>query len=443
MRAQGQHGAPTLRGMMRKARSHSTTYVLCCCLLILLVIGIPKGGIKVSGVPLTFSYGLLAGLAAPMLLLTLTRNHLSRLHVFTLLCAAPLIVHVLVKLWFYGSASAGPTLALVATIMLMPVIFLLALAGPLRDFDSPTVRRVFVAVLAAVVLFGLFEFVARNYFKVIVEVPYVTINADDVGGVVRKHNDRGNLIKLVSTYQNGNIFGICMLIVGPLFFHFVRGLWWLRALFVLAVFFSLSRTAWAGLLVWLLLWEAVYRRRLVSFILRSPIYVLAALVLTVSGVAVLATNYDFIFDNTLGGRLQSVDLLSFTLAGNSGEFYGIGEMTYLSIFAEFGMVGLLLFLLWLAAPILVGFAFGSAAATPSSGLQRACKVSLMTYWVVAAVDGAFVLIPVGALYWLVATIMLSSMSASTLRRASTLAYSSPARSVAVPDHGMKPLRGSF
>jgi hypothetical protein len=443
MRVQIQHGTATLSGMMHRARSHSTTYVLCCCLLIMLVIGIPKGGIKVSGVPLTFSYGLLAIIAAPMLLLTLTRNHLSRLHVFTLLCAAPLMVHILVKLWFYGSASAGPTLALIATIVLMPIIFLLALAGPLRDFDRPTVIRVFIAVVAAVALFGLFEFVARNYFKVIVEVPYVTINADDVGGVARKHNDRGNLIKLVSTYQNGNIFGICMLMVGPLFFHFARGLWWLRALFVLAVFLSLSRTAWAGLLVWLLLWEAVYRRRLVSFILRSPIYVFAALMLTVSGVAILATNYEFIFDNTLGGRLQSADLLSFTLAGNSGEFYGIGEMTYLSMFVEFGLAGLLLFLLWLAAPILVGFAFGPATATASSGLERACKVSLMTYWVVAAVDGAFVLIPVGALYWLVAAIMLSSMSVSTLRNASTQAYFPPARSVVAPAQGMKPLRGSF
>jgi len=429
--------------MIVGARTYSTTYVICCCLLIALVIGMPKGGIKISGVPLTFSYGLLAALAVPMLLLTATRSHFNRLHLLTLLCAMPMMVHTLVKLWFYGSASAGPTLALIATIALVPTIFLTALAGPLREFDSPAVRRAFLIVVAAVTLFGLGEFAARNYFKMVIEIPYITINADDIGGVVKKHNDRGNLIKLVSTYQNGNIFGICMLILGPLYFHFTKGLRLLRALFVLAVFLSLSRTAWAGLLVWLLLWELIYRRRLVGFILRSPIYILAALVLTVSGVAILATNYDFIFDNTLGGRLQSVDVHSFTLAGNSGEFYGIGEMTYLSVFAEFGLMGLLLFILWMTAPVLIGFAFAASSVRGASELERACRVSLMTYWVVAAVDGAFVLIPVGALYWMVATIMLSSQGTNLITGSAIQAYIRPARMAPVPANNIRPLRGSL
>jgi len=61
--------------------------------------------------------------------------------------------------------------------------------------------------------------VVKNIFKTDIEIPYFTINAADVGEVADKYNQRGNIMKLISTYNNGNIFGVCTLMFFPLFYY--------------------------------------------------------------------------------------------------------------------------------------------------------------------------------------------------------------------------------
>lgn len=366
----------------------------------------PKGGVKYENIPLTFSYLGLAFVAAPMLILSASRRAITILHLLTFFAICPFAVIASSKVAFYGGLNLGHALSLIANSAVIPCIFLLAMSGPLQAFDHQRVQRFFVAVVTAVALFGLVEFAARNYLKIAIEIPYVTVNADDLGSVALKHNDRGKLIKLVSTYQNGNIFGVCMLLVGPLFFHFTPGRWLIRGGFLVATFLSLSRTAWAGMFVWLILWELVYHRKLIRLILRSPIYLCIGSVAGAIGVWLLAANLEFLFDRTLGGRLGMLESLNVTWLGDPVPYHALGEMTYISVFEEFGLVGTLCFLLWLAAPVLAHILIVSPGGV--SQLERACQISLITYWVVAVVDGAFALIPVVAIYWLIATIMLSA-----------------------------------
>lgn len=343
-----------------------------------------------------------------MLIASLTRRQFSRLHFFTILAICPFALIAFTRIVFFGGLNLGHTLSLVANVAVIPLIFLLAFCGPLQAFDDTRVQRFFVVIVTGVALFGLIEFAARNYLKTAIEIPYLTVNADDFGAVALKHNDRGTLIKLVSTYQNGNIYGVCMLLIGPLFFHLTPGRSFSRGIFLLAVFLSLSRTAWAGMFIWLALWELLYRRKIVSLILRSPIYLVVGAMAGAGGVWLLAANYEFLFDQTLGGRIGVIDTMRITWAGDPVPYHALGEMTYLSVIAEFGVFGLLCFLLWLAAPVLAHLLLSTRRTV--SQMERACLIGLMTYWVVASVDGAFALIPVVALYWMVSTVMLSIRS---------------------------------
>ena len=51
----------------------------------------------------------------------------------------------------------------------------------------------------------------------------LTVNAGDLGELdSSKFNQRGSVSKLISTYNNGNIFGVCTLMLFPIFYEYTK-----------------------------------------------------------------------------------------------------------------------------------------------------------------------------------------------------------------------------
>lgn len=372
--------------------------------VLFLLVAMPKGGIKFERIPITFSYLALGLAALPCLAASMKTSTWNRPTVVCFLMTLPLSLITLLKVTIQGYYEQGFALALVTNVCILPFVFLVCFRSLGTALAHRRIQRLLIVCVALVTLFGLIEFVSRNFFGSALEVPYITVNSDDVGRISEKHNMRTNLVKLVSTYNNGNIFGICMLILGPLFWA-LKPSRALRLIYVSALFLTLSRTVWAGMLIWLVLWEPIYRRRPVSVLLRSPLHLLVAVALGGTGVFVLSTGTSFLFDQNLGGRLQALPDMELTLFGPNLPFLGIGELTYTSFLQNFGLAGLLAFVAWLSAPVAACLAAeGMGSLGP---LRRAALVSLTVYMVVCAVDGAFMLIPVIALYWLVASYLLN------------------------------------
>ncbi len=75
------------------------------------------------------------------------------------------------------------------------------------------------------------------------------VNAADVGLLeTTKDINRGGLFKLISTYNNGNVYGAAMLILLPLFDAIETRKW--RKLFLrIALVLTLSRSVWIGLVM--------------------------------------------------------------------------------------------------------------------------------------------------------------------------------------------------
>lgn len=396
--------APRVYYAVRRWPAPSRAALLTTAIVIFLLVAMPKGGIKFERIPITFSYLALGLAALPCLAASIHTATWNRPAIVCFLMTLPLAVVASTKVVFWGYYEQGFALALLTNVCVLPFVFLVCFRALSSALAHRRIQRLLVVCIVLVSLFGLIEFTARNFFGSAIEVPYITVNSDDVGHIWEKHNMRTNLMKLVSTYNNGNIFGICMLLLGPLFWA-LKPRRTLRLIYLAALFLTLSRTVWAGMLIWLVLWEPVYRRRPVSMLLRSPVHLLTAIVLGGSGVFVLSKGMDFLFDQNLGGRLQALPDVQVTLFGPDLPFLGIGELTYTSFLQNFGLAGLAAFVAWLAAPIVACLtAEGLGALGP---LRRAALVSLTVYMVVCAVDGAFMLIPVIALYWLVASYLLN------------------------------------
>jgi len=100
-----------------------------------------------------------------------------------------------------------------------------------------------------VALYGLALFLYFSLTGKIFEIPYLTINGSE-GEVLlnKKNNIRGDYMKLVATYNNGNVYGIATLILYPLY-RLLEDRQWRVWILRIALVLTLSRTVWFGLFV--------------------------------------------------------------------------------------------------------------------------------------------------------------------------------------------------
>ena len=98
-------------------------------------------------------------------------------------------------------------------------------------------------------LWGIFNFFWHPFTGHFVEVPYLTVNAAITASLeYTKHIARGRYLKLISTYNNGNLYGVCTLMLLPLYNHFEKKRW-RRWVLKIALLLTLSRGVWVGIVL--------------------------------------------------------------------------------------------------------------------------------------------------------------------------------------------------
>ena len=247
-----------------------------------------------------------------------------------------------------------------------------------------------------------------------IEIPYLTVNAADVGLLeTEKHIDRGGLIKLFSTYNNGNIYGIATLLLLPIY-DCIEQRKVNRLLVRAALILTLSRTVWVGLV----LEQAISTAESVVFLCRNfPIIRTRALVKSLGGVALIVTiigavvslaflsplGATFLTDSSLGGRADQLHILHGFSLLPTGPYSGFSEMVFLAALRELGFVGFVLMLLLFLCPLSFAFVDKGLLEKP---LRRAAVKGLLLYSAVAWIDGAIDYIPVMAIYWFVVVVAI-------------------------------------
>lgn len=380
---------------VRKARI--TAIGAWLALLLFYIIAFPKGGVKAAGVPLTIGYALTLFLMATALL----RSRGLAIPFDRILAFSPCLLLAFwsaLVIYQNGAESVGFTISYFISILYLPLFGLVVFSSSILDDHIIVAERAFVWAVRFIVVYGIFLFAFKQATGSWIEVPYITVNAADIGQLDDKYINRGGIFKLISTYNNGNIFGVCMAIMTPLYLRLEprKSMTWLA---YLAMFLTLSRTVWIGAILIVLLSNLAKGIRPISLLY------LALGLLAVGGAIfallnLLGRDMSFVFDSQLGGRASQLEVLYDVRFIPEERFIGLSEIVYLGVLGSFGVPGLLLFVAHLVMPTLLLHLEGVRLLSLTRA--GACLQGLAIYIVIACSDAAFSYIPVMMIFWMVA-----------------------------------------
>jgi hypothetical protein len=374
--------------------------------LVTFLLILPKGGLKIAGVPVTWGY-LGLGAASLWLPLALFAGRSVPVQKVRLVCLALLIPFQVVSWAGFmanGTDDLGFTLSFFISFFFMPAFFLLIAGVHLDRIDLGLLLRAVRFGVLLVAAYGIFLFFYRILVGSFIEIPYLTVNAGDVGTLETKHIDRGDIFKLISTYNNGNLYGISMLLLLPLYAYLEPGVG-RQAVVKASLVLTLSRTVWIGLLVYEVLSRLFVRRVTWRTVLVLSSWVALAVAGVLLALRMFERDITFIFDRRLGGRIDQLSYLYEATILPTGIFRTIEEMVYLSVIDSFGVIGLATFLIAMVGPLalhFLGFVDGHGTL-----FKKSLALGLVVHLIVAISDGATLYIPVMAIYWFLVTLMLS------------------------------------
>ncbi|MGH9449960.1 MAG: O-antigen ligase family protein [Terriglobia bacterium] len=221
----------------------------------------------------------------------------------------------------------------------------------------------------------------------------------------------GGELKLTSTYQNGNLLGVNLLLLLPLAIGVAKRKWF-KVFLIGAGLFALaycgSRAAWVGALTLGLVWACFGVKRLAAKI-GLFVAIGSAVAIFLFYVPIARTRVMSQIGTgsltSMGGRVEPASILlseslknanvrAFLVGPDQQQIQDIGEqgggayeILYLAIFQIAGVLGILI---WLAPLVLALAAIYKYRSDP---IERAIFISLVAYLVCAIAEGAFWLPP--------------------------------------------------
>ncbi|MGJ3500564.1 hypothetical protein PsalN5692_00104 [Piscirickettsia salmonis] len=348
---------------------------------------LPKAGIYMGKVPLTIGY-----LIIPIALLILfpfvcmqRRLVIDRrkLVIFFLLCSFFLFT---VTSLTFSQTSIQNIFIWAASSFIVPLSTLVLLSYLIR-LNENIFEKILIYSFYFVCLFGIIQFILLNTVHLNIQIPYLTVTGADPGIIFDKDNNRGFIVKFMSSYSNGNIFGIAVLMWFPLVAFSLIGsrksIW----LYRLCVFLSFSRTAWFMMFIVETL-LMIKRKKGIYLVIFFFIMFIILLIVFSYGFG------DFVFNYQLGGRLDQITSLSFSDIFSFGNDFALREMVYPGMLKTFGIFGLLLFVVVYLYPVISTW---SQVLTDRAWFAR---IGIISYIFAMFIDGAYILMPIQFIYWL-------------------------------------------
>lgn len=399
----------------------------CFILLCLFNVALPKGGIKWQDLPVTWGYVFLFILAVPAGIGLIRRSRpltMPLVH-FSLFCL-PVALLIVFK-WFVYGLPASQTLIYLMQFLLLPFVMLVIVSHYLEDVPSDVLGLLLVWCIRFTIAWGIMNFLLYPVIKDVFQIPYVTVNAADYGEIIGKNNRRGELMKLMSTYNNGNLYGDCMVLLAPVYLLYERSRTWIT-LFIVALICTLSRTVWFSTVAvagCMMMVGQINVRRVGLWL-----GVIIAIGLIVVMLPLIGWSPDDLFRTDLGGRLGTLWSLELSVFG--GATMRIPELTYFGFLNSFGIIGFPFAVGCLAA----GPIYGAVHFRRLSPLRRAALAGACSYMFAAILDGAFVFPPTMVLFFFVTGLIYRRGLRPGTKAG--LAVRAPVHGARVMGHGLRP-----
>ncbi|MFR0689846.1 O-antigen ligase family protein [Enterobacterales bacterium AE_CKDN230030158-1A_HGKHYDSX7] len=374
-----------------------------CCIVVVFLVALPKSGFYAGSTPIYGPYLIVLAITPILLMLRLNTpvRQIRPLSRCTLAIAPFWAVWVATEL-FIGHENVGYLGGHLFVFILIPTFFYL-LSLLYSEQTQATIFRTLTLSIRVVAVFGILSFLHAVLTGDYLNIPYLTTGGgDDVLSVWQRNNQRGDLFKLVSTYNNGNIYGLCMAMLTPLYFRLEhRPLF--KAILVASMILTLSRTVWLLTVLALLM---TYGERLT---LRRFVALVASLIVCATAAIFLSANYlggdRFLMDSSLGNRDQFFWMLDEFRLMPQEPISAITEIPYLSIYHDFGLIGLVCFALFFISPLLIGNPSPfSLRLRPD---LRAVNAGVLIYLFASLSDSALLFVPSFACYGFLAFLKLS------------------------------------
>jgi hypothetical protein len=383
-------------------KSKSSIFNFCVLILTLFLIVFPKGGIKIKAIPLTWGY-LLLGLTSFIIIL---RKHyfIRKEHIYTLLMLIPFQIYSLISISINGFTKIGFMISFFIGFFVLPFIFLFIFSEYIETLNLDYFFKILKRSIFFIALYGIFLFFYKIFTGSIFEIPFLTINYHDRGLLESiKSIDRGTFFKLISTYNNGNVYGICILMFLPLYNYLEKNKL-KRSIVKLSFLLTLSRTVWIGLIISEFLYNFFIKKNKSLSFIKSTISICISIIIIIFLGKLMNIDISWFFDPTLGNRLnpEYFDIKLFSHIA----FEHIEEMLYLSILHIFGVVGFIFFIIGFFSPIII-FTLKNYM-KKIANINKVIFLGLINYFIISIADAAILYIPTIAIFWFLSTFLFTN-----------------------------------
>lgn len=369
----------------------------------------PKAGIKLSGIPLTIGNIFFAILLIFWLYKKIKNGFLvaHKIELFIL----SLMFFSLLKYIVIGDYLSN--IGYIIPLIVYPIIFFIV-----YDLvDSRQKERKIIKVLIGgfffICLYALVQYIL-GIEKVC--IPGLTVNLSDYmqyGSkwyLQKNNNNTGIGTKMISTYQNGNLFGVNTLLIYPIIYSYfkknnkIKLMYMSLILFVICVFLSLSRACWLGIVLFMLFGIFFEKDKTKKNIERKITLVCVCCILIIISFKcfpTIATRFSSMDKSdiiSMSGRTEGLQTVIknfmdykyvfIWLIGSAGFIDKVGlayEMTPLAILVQIGLIGVVIFyvILYKIWKVMENNIF----------LQKGVKLSIFIWVLVGCIEGAFWLPP--------------------------------------------------
>lgn len=384
----------------------------------------PKAGIKLAGIPLTVGNVFLA-ITFICWLLKKLKNKIIRIHKISYLVGI-LMIYSIVR--YIVLENILENIGYIIPLVVYPLIFFISY----DLIDSKQKEEKIVKVICS----GFFFICAYALLQYIfgiekVCIPGLTVNLSDYAKygakwyLQKNNNSSGVGTKIVSTFQNGNLYGVNTLLIYPIVYQYYKKMnktvemYVSLIIFIICVFLSLSRACWLGIVVFMLFGIFLENEKTKKSLLRKIIMILVCCIAIVSAfkyfptIATRFTSMDKSSIISMSGRTEGLNdvIKNFMdykyffiwLIGSNGFIKDVGlayEMTPLAILVQIGLIGVIIFYsilykVW-------------TTMNKKQWLQSAIKLSILIWVIVGCIEGAFWLPPTALNIFLLLAIGLSN-----------------------------------
>ncbi|WP_110656171.1 hypothetical protein [Salinicola halimionae] len=369
---------------------------------VIFAVALPKSGVALGGIPLNTIYLLIVA-TFPILFIKgmLGTGQLARQDRYSIYIwmMAPFWALFIAVTTLNGIDSVGMYFGYVMALVVVPIFFYVWS----KQLPADSIQYLLGCLRNCIrfaVAFGLFLFVLKIATGQYFSIPALTTTFGAEKTLESRMNDRGGIFKLFSTYNNGNIYAVCMIMLVPIYTVIEKNRLWVVAL-MLSIMLTLSRTAWALLLIYCVFEYLVFNK---AISVKKLILICFALCLVVPGIVgllgMMGKDMTFLFDSNLGGRAAYLDYFFDAGFISSTPLYWSYEIPYVSIAEFMGLIGLVPFLMFFSNIVIARSLFDV-----TRPVSRAACIGCVMYGVATFSDAALVLVPTFIIYSLL--VMLS------------------------------------